>query len=94
MLKLLDEARHASTFDALIAAGEGESIEFKSSCGSSAMPPPTKFKCGLTVAHDADLCRSPSEQAALQGQIPRTNSGQKIKKPDHRLAIGLLTCFS
>jgi serine/threonine-protein kinase len=31
VLKLLDEVRHASTVDALIAAGEGENIEFKSS---------------------------------------------------------------
>jgi hypothetical protein len=51
-------------------------------------------KPGHTAGGGADPCQSPAPRAALQGQIPRTNRGQPIKKPDCRLAIGPLTCFS
>ena len=41
---------------------------------------------------DANAYQSRTGRAALRGEIPRTNRGQTIKKPDRLVAIRLLTC--
>jgi len=43
----------------------------------------------FAAGRDADPCQSPVPRAALQGQIPRTNCGQTIKRPDCRLRAHL-----